>query len=240
MAHKRKWEITKEEEIPLEKKDCLSTAELDLLCELERKVPPQHVVVEVANKTYESTEALITGNQLGRTRVFNLALYGKDHSTPKAAKTNSDTRLQDEIKEAETTNCATILNESAYDLSRRWRETIGLLIVIGYQNSEEIREAVVCWQGYLSADITVVIHNCHEPGPAKAIKEFLTDGGNFILYREVGNMTALVMDRCQHHWTINSSEIGICHNCGRKRNFRRLNREATNLGIRKRTSHRLR
>jgi hypothetical protein len=136
-------------------------------------------------------------------------------------------------------NGVTILNGSAYNLTRRWKETVGLLVVTGYLQYEDVREAIVCWEGYLPPEAVTVVHNCYEPGPAKAIKEFITDGGNYVLRQTIDNMTALAMDKCQHYWVINSNEIGICRNCGRERNFRRLNREVANLGIRKRTMHRM-
>jgi hypothetical protein len=139
----------------------------------------------------------------------------------------------------EGTNNVTFLYESAYDLTRRWKKTVALLVVIGYQHYEEVKEVVVCWQGYLCPEAIIIIHNCHEPGPARAIEEFITDSGNFVLERTIDNMAALVIDKCQHHWVISSNEIGTCRNCGRKRNFKRLNREATNLRIRKRTLYRM-
>ena len=218
-----------------ERGNSLSIAEQELLYELAGKVSHQCVVVEIANKTYESTDALAKGASPGGIRIFNLALYGKNLSTRKVGKSDSNGSLQGGISNTEKKNGVTIFEESAYDLSLYWKENIGLLLVIGYQQYEEVREAVVCWQGSLSPNIVVVIHSCHEPGPARAIKEFLNDGGNFVLFREVGNMTAIVMDNCKHYWAINSNEIGICGNCGRKRNFGRLNRETTRLGIRKRT-----
>jgi hypothetical protein len=213
-------------------KGILTSDEQELLYEMAEQVSHQCVVVEIANKTYESTDALVKGASSGGIRIFNLALHGKNLSTGKVGKSSSNGGLQGGISNPEIKNGVTIFKESAYGLSPYWKETIGLLLVIGYQQYEEIREA---WQGSLSPNIVVVIHSCHEPGPARAIKEFLNDGGNFVLFREVNNMTALVMDNCKHYWAINSNEIGICGNCGRKRNFGRLNRETTRLGTRKRT-----
>jgi len=237
MKRKRKWEVTKEEEIPLEKGDSLSIAELDLLCELAGKVHPRCAVMEIANQAYESTEALARGVQPVGTGVFNLSLYGRNQSS-KTAGRDSD-GFENRTTGVEKASGVTFSDGSVYDLSRRRRETIGLLLVIGYQYYEEVREAVVCWQGLLVPETVIIIHNCHEPGPARAIREFITDGGNFVLQQSIDNMAVLVMDRCQHYWAINSNEVGICRNCGRKRNFGRLNREIASLGIRKRTSHRM-
>jgi len=230
MARKRKRMITQEEEIPKESEVRFSFAERELLCELARNVSPQHVVVEIADKVNESTEALAKGAQQVGARVFNLALYGKNDPIKKP----DDARLRVGISEIENVNGITILNGSTYDLPRRWQETIALLVVTGYAQYEEVREAVVCWQGHLSPEAVIVVHNCYELGTAKAIRELITDGGNFVILQSVDNMTVLVMDNCQHYWAINSNEIGICRFCGRKRNFRRLAKEANNLGNRRR------
>jgi hypothetical protein len=248
MARKRRREIKKKredsvqedlaQEASVQTEICLSSAEQELLCEMASNISYQHVVVEIANKAYESTEALARGAQLAGARVFNLALYGRKDSSEKSPGGDSDTGVVSHMNLSEGTNIATFLYESVYDLTRRWKESVALLVVIGYQSYEEVREAVICWQGYLCPEAIIVTYNCHEPGPARAIKEFITDGGNFILERTIDNMAALAIDKCQHHWIISSDEIGICRNCGRKRNFGRLAREATNLGIRRRTSYR--
>lgn len=223
----------KEEEPPQEVKSHLSLAEHRLLYKLARSVSHEHVIVEIADKTSKVFETLVSGYDTDGARVYSLALYGKSDSAKKTANVESSRR------DSENKGGVSILDESVYDLTRRWKETVGLLVVIGYQHSEEVREAIVCWQGCLSPGAIIVVHNCHEPGPAKAIKEFLDDGGNFVIRRAVDNMAALVVDKCRHYWTINSNEIGVCRNCGRKRNFRRLAREATSLGVKKRTMYRM-
>jgi len=231
MARKRKRMITQEEEIPKESEVRFSFAERELLCELARNVSPQHVVVEIADKVNESTEALAKGAQQVGARVFNLALYGKNDPIKKP----DDARLRVGIREIENVNGVNILSGSAYDLTRRWQETIALLVVTSYMQYEEVREAVVFWQGYLSPEAIIVVQNRFEPGPAKAINELAADGGNLLVWRSVDNLTAMLVDKCQHYWAINSKDIGICRSCGRIRNFKRLQKEATETKNIKRT-----
>jgi hypothetical protein len=241
MARKKKKEIEKKgmefsaQQPSVQREVCLSFAEQQLFCALASDISHCHVVVEIANKAYESTKALASGAQSAGTRVFNVALYSQKALSEKSG-SDSDARLDSETRRDERTNTVTFLDESAYDLSRRWKDTVALLLVIGYQHYQEVREAIVSWQPHLCPEAVVVIHNCHELGPARAIKEFISDGGNFVLKQTIDNVAVLVMDKCQHYWVIGSNEIGICRNCGRERNFRRLNRQATSLGIRKRTS----
>jgi len=229
----------KKKELPKAIDSRLSIGEQELLCELARHVSPEHIIVEIANKTSESTEALARGAQSSGGRVFNLTLYGKGDSTNKTTNGDSDAKLHDSIRETESMTSVTILDGSVYDLTRRWKEIVGLLVVIGYQHYEEVREAVVCWQECLPPDVVVVVHNCCEPGPARAVKELIADCGNFVTWRVVDNLTVLVADKCQHYWVINTNEIGSCRHCGRKRNFKRLAREATSLGVKKRTTRRM-
>lgn len=86
----------------------------------------------MANRAYESIEALSHGEQPVSTKVFNLALYGRNQYSNKTTRKDSDTIFAQSINLIEKANGVTLLDGSACDLSRRWRETIGLLLVIGY------------------------------------------------------------------------------------------------------------
>jgi hypothetical protein len=229
----------KDMKLPKEIDNRLSIAEQELLYELARNVSCQQVVVEMTNRTSESTEALVRGARSSGARVFNLTLYSKNQYIKKAAHGDSDTRLRDGTCETERKNEMTIPIGSAYDLTRGWKESVGLLVVVGHQHYDEIRKAFLCWQGHLSPEVAVVIHNCHEFGPARAIKELASDGGNFLLGQSVENLVVLIRDRCQHYWVISSDDVGSCRHCGRKRNFKRLGREENSLEFRKITMYRI-
>ncbi|MDD5289437.1 MAG: hypothetical protein PHY28_10055 [Dehalococcoidales bacterium] len=222
--------VEKRQELFLEETSSnLSRAERDLLYDLAKRVPSEQTIVELARNPSESTLALVGGAAIGNAGVFNLDLDGSG--------SNNETDDRDDgILDVEIPCGVTVFKSGIYELIRYWNKTIGLLAVIGYQQSEDVREAITCWQGHLSPDVAIAVYDYNEPGPAKAIRELLTDCGNFILKQVVDNMAIIVMDKCQHYWIINSIQMGVCKNCGRKRNFRRLVREAANLGFKKRTA----
>jgi hypothetical protein len=62
----------KDMKLPKEIDNRLSIAEQELLYELARNVSCQQVVVEMTNRTSESTEALVRGARSSGARVFNL------------------------------------------------------------------------------------------------------------------------------------------------------------------------
>lgn len=219
-------EIPKDKETTIKKQINLNVAEYEMLRELAAKVNSGNAVLEIADTLYESTQALAKGARPNDTKVFNIALYGRNQFCK-----NSDALFENHTKNVGITNGIISLDGRAYDLSRYWKITIGLLAVMGYQQYEDVRKAVICWQEKLSSDGVVVIYNCQEAGPAKAIKELTTDFGNLLTLQIIDNLTTLGRDRCQHHWIINPDETGVCQLCGRRRNFKRLYKEAFSLGI---------
>jgi hypothetical protein len=82
-------------------KGILTSDEQELLYEMAEQVSHQCVVVEIANKTYESTDALVKGASSGGIRIFNLALHGKNLSTGKVGKSSSNGGLQGGISNPE-------------------------------------------------------------------------------------------------------------------------------------------
>lgn len=226
MAKKADRDITKDKETTINKQINLSFVEYEMLRELAADVNSENAVLEIADNPYESTKALATGAIPTGSKVFNIALYGRSQLYK-----NSDTLFENQIKDVGKTSSLILLDGSAYDLSRYWKIKIGLLVVVGYQQYEDVRKAVICWQEQLSSDGVVAIYNCKEAGPAEAIKELTTDCGNLLTLGIIDNLTTLVRDRCQHHWVINPNELGVCQLCGRRRNFKRLYKEAYSLGI---------
>lgn len=221
----------KEIESPQEKDNSLSIRERELLSELVKNISSECVIVVIGENTSELSDTLVSGAEIDGVKIYSFALSGRSYSI----RQTDNIILHGGIHEAKNNNVVIILTENAYDLTRRWKETVGLLVIIGYQLHEEVREAVVFWQGYLSPEAIIVVQNRFEPGPAKAINEFAADGGNLLVWRSVDNLTAMLVDKCQHYWAINSKDIGICRSCGRIRNFKRLQKEATETKNIKRT-----
>lgn len=232
MAKKTNRGIPKDNQTTINKQIIsLSVAEYQMLRELAMEVNPKSAVLEIAERSYESTEALAEGAHLTGAKVFNIALYGRNQFRTNSVEGNSDTLYENHTKDGRNKNSVILLDGSGYDLSRYWKLSLGLLVVIGYQQYEDVRKAVVCWQEQLSSDAVILIHDCNEAGPMRAIKELTTDCGNFMTLQVIDNLTILLRDRCQHHWVINPDETGVCQLCGRRRNFKRLYNEAYSLGI---------
>jgi hypothetical protein len=112
--------------------------------------------------------------------------------------------------------------ESSEQASRKCREKVGLLCISTPNSPEDLRKTINAWQPKLALDAKVAVHGCDLPIPARIIKEYLGEQGDFTLLESVSRTAVLSVDKCIHHWMIDSHEIGICKYCGRKRNFKRI------------------
>jgi hypothetical protein len=72
------------------------------------------------------------------------------------------------------------------------------------------------------------------PGPERAIKELVGDGGNFLVDGITGSVTTLLFDKCLHYWAINTYDFGQCQKCGRDRNFKRIQKDTADTLYKKR------
>jgi hypothetical protein len=112
--------------------------------------------------------------------------------------------------------------ESSEEASRKCREKVGLLCISTPNSPEDLRKTINAWQPKLALDAKVAVHGCDIPYSARIIKEYLGEQGDFTLLESVSRTAVLSVDKCIHHWMIDSHEIGICKYCGRKRNFKRI------------------
>jgi len=94
-------------------------------------------------------------------------------------------------------------------------------------HTEYVKKVILSWQRHLCPNAIVAVHGCNQPGSSQVIKECLGDLGYFTFKQSVDTTMVVTVDKCIHYWIIDSIEIGICKYCGRKRNFKRLSREAT-------------
>ena len=99
---------------------------------------------------------------------------------------------------------------------------------------EDVKKVILSWQRHLYPNAIVAVHGYNQPGPSQAVKECLGDLGYFTFEQSVDTTMVVAVDKCIHYWIIDSHEIGICKYCGRKRNFKRLSREATESETEKR------
>ena len=218
----------------------LSTAEYEMLFELAKIVPSNQAIVEITCGQGEVAKCLAGGAQAGQGNKVNRIIL---HPANEAGTTSDSIHTRETTKNDSDTmgtrGTVITLQASVDDAAKRWKEQIGLLVISDVNEYEDVKRVFLCWQRCLSQDARVTIFDCSKPGPARAVREQVDDCGNFTSIRSVGATVVLALDRCQHHWIINSDEIGICKYCKRKRNFKRLAREIASLEIGQRTKDRM-
>jgi len=118
-------------------------------------------------------------------------------------------------------------------IQRKWKneDKIGLLLIHDVFDYYYLAPLLATWKDYLSADAKVVVFGSDKPGPAKALKEAVSDGGNFKMHKKLSKTAIISIDDCVHHWLINSNEVGQCRFCGRKRNFRKLMKRSSSRRV---------
>ena len=217
----------------------LSTAEYEMLYELAKIVPSNQAIVEIACGQGEVAKCLARGAQAGHgNKVNKIILYPPNEPGTTSDDIHTRETTKNDLDTTGTRGTVITLPASADDAANRWTEQIGLLVISDVNEYEDVKRVFLCWQRYLSQDARVTIFDCSKPGPARAVREQVGDCGNFTSIRSVGATVVLALDRCRHHWIINSDEIGICKYCKRKRNFKRLAREIASQ-IRQRTKDRM-
>ena len=205
-----------------------------MLYELAKIVPSNQAIVEIACGQGEVAKCLARGAQAGQgNKVNKIILYPAKEPGTTSDSIHTRETTENDSDTTGTRGTVITLTASADDAANRWREQIGLLVISDVNEYEDVKRVFLCWQRYLSQDARVTIYDCSKPGPARAVREQVGDCGNFTSIRSVGATVVLALDRCRHHWIINSDEIGTCKYCERKRNFKRLAREiASQIGQR--------
>jgi len=123
-------------------------------------------------------------------------------------------------------------------MSWRCKEKVGLLWYNASCEYEDVRKALLSWQRRLSAEAMVVLQGYQRPGVARIIREYIGSYGNLVFIDSVGTIAVLAVDRCVHYWAIDCNEFGICRYCGRKRNFKRMSSESSQMETEKRVNGR--
>jgi len=219
-------DIEKVRQLTSKNEGCISDAEGELLYKLAKDMPDGQVIVEIGRGKGKSTVWLAKGSEAGnKVCVYSIASHkeGADHI--KADRENTNTEFI-----AKRAGVQGIVNSSYTDSEeapRRWKEKVGLLCINTSREYEDVKKVFLDWERRLSPNARVVVHSCDQPGPARVIKEYLGNLGDFTFEQSVGATTVVAVDKCGHHWIIDSNEIGICKYCGRTRNFKRMGREAT-------------
>lgn len=122
--------------------------------------------------------------------------------------------------------------------SWRWKAKVGLLWYNASCEYEDVRKTLLSWQGRLSPGAKIVLRGYEQPGVARVIKEYIGAYGNLIFVDSVGIIAVLEVGGCVHYWVIDCKELGICKYCGKKRNFRWLRGESSEIETQRRANGR--
>jgi hypothetical protein len=213
----------------------ISKREFDLILKLASRVEEEEYVIEIAG-----TDAVLDDSAIRERCEDNKT---KDASALKNDEAQADQETQGEdddifVFTPEITGLSNIQNyslDNTEHIQRKWKseDKIGLLLINNIFDYHNIAFLLSTWKDFLSDDAKVAIFGSDKPGPAKAVKEAVSDGGNFKLHKKLEKLAVIVSDDCVHHWMIDSSEMGVCKFCGRKRNFRKLMRISSRRGGRR-------
>jgi len=214
---------------------CISDAEGELLYKLARDVPDGQAIVEIGRGKGKSTVWLVKGAEAGqRNKVYSIACHEGCHNHTSVEGENTNTEFISNLAKAGVQDTVVSLNKAPGEVVRRWEGKIGLLWINTSHEYESVKKVLLSWERHLSPNARVAIHGCDHYGPRRVIKEYLGNLGDFTFEQSVDTTLVLRIDKCIHHWIIDSNEIGICKFCSRKRNFERLRREALDTVNKKR------
>jgi hypothetical protein len=210
--------------------DCISDAVCELLYGLARDVPEGQAIVEVGRGKGKSTVWLVRGSEAGKkNKVFS---FSSQKESPDSVNAVFNTNLA----EAGIQDTLVSRHEAAEEAARRWNGYVGLLWVNTSHEYEDIKRVILVWQRHLSPDARIAVLGCDQPGADRVIRENVGSLGDFTYEQSVDTTKVLAIDKCTHYWIINSDEIGICKYCRRKRDFKRMRSESSQMETRKRAN----
>lgn len=228
-------EVESVRQLTSEIEGCISDAEGELLYRLAKDVPEGQVIVEVGRGKGKSIAWLAKGSEAGgQNKVYSIASHKRSADHVKVDVKNIHTEFIANLTKVRVQDTVVALHETSEEAARRWKEKIGLLWFNISREYEDIKKVILSWQRHLYPNAIVAVHGCNQPEPSQAVKECLGDIGYFTFKQSVDTAMVVTFDKCIHCWKIDSLEIGICKYCGRKRNFKRLGREATETEAKRR------
>lgn len=208
----------------------LSDGECELLYKLAKDVPGRQAIIQIGRWKGKSTVWLAKGTEDGqRNKVYSIGPHAGSNAHVSEDERNPYTAFLNNLNKARVQDTVVPLVTTSEEAAKRWHEKIGLLCFNASNDYEDVKHALLCWQRYLLPGARVTLHGCDQPGPARVLQEALGDCGNFIFIQSIDTTAVVAIDKCIHHWIIDSNEIGICKCCGRKRNFKRIRRESFTL-----------
>jgi len=225
--------IVKNENIVVENR--LLDNKVKVLFSLAKSVPEDQVIVTVDRGEGASALWLAKGAAAGSgSKVYNIIFRLPTPGVTEVDEENTDDDLLNALK-SKGINIILFNSYSGFgDTSRKWKSKIGLLLINGLLEYEDIKQVFHTWERHLSVNARVIICEFNKPGPARIIKEYLGNMGDFTFVKTAGNLKVMKVDKCIHHWVIDTREIGICRYCGRERNFKRIRTETEKVTVQRR------
>ncbi|MFC2032355.1 class I SAM-dependent methyltransferase [Chloroflexota bacterium] len=159
--------------------------------------------------------------------MYSIASHKRSPAHVEVDEDNMHSEFIANLAKARVQDTVVALHETSEEAASRWKEKIGLLWINTSREYEDVKKVILSWQRHLYPNAIVAVLGCNQPEPSQAVKECLGDLGYFTFEQSVDTTMVVTVDNCIHYWIIDSHEVGICKYCDRKRNFKRLSREAT-------------
>lgn len=207
----------------------ISQREFDFILNLANNVDSDEYIIEVSGTDDTQDEPAMENNSQPAKLQIKQQADGKGKIQEENCLQPSNQQLS---LTPETTGFDNIKNYSLNDtehVHRKWRnaDKIGLMVINNISDYHSIANLIFTWKEFLSPNAKVAVAGSDKPGPSRAAREVVSDGGNFKIYKKFENLTVITKDKCVHHWLIDANEIGTCRFCNRKRDFRKLMKRAT-------------
>lgn len=221
--------VSNSEELNLSDSECL------FLYKIAKKVAHDEVIIEIGDYCSNSTQWLARGAQEGN----QCQLYSMQSRFEVSEQTEEgDGAMENNVhldnKDKPELDSVDFSYADSDETTRRWKEKIGLLCLNICRIYDDMHEILTGWERYLSPKAGVIIFNCSTPDVAKILKDKTGNTGKFISEHIEDSLALIRLDKCVHHWLLDSSDYGICKYCKRTRNFRRMLKESRSYDTRRR------
>ncbi|MDD3677645.1 MAG: class I SAM-dependent methyltransferase [Dehalococcoidales bacterium] len=214
----------------------LSDGEGQFLFRIAASVPENEVIVEIGAHTGNSTLWLAKAvNEGNKCKFYNMSSRF-DVINRVEKEDNIIIEKPVSTKRNKALDSIDFSYSDSEETCRKWKDKIGLLCINILRDYEDIDEMLASWERHLSRNAGVILFNSDTPGAIKIIKDRTGNTGKFIFKDKVGSLTWIRMDKCIHHWLIDSSDFGVCKYCKRTRNFRKMMKDSSSAATRRRTS----
>lgn len=213
----------------------ISDNEGHFLSKIAARIPKNEVIIEIGGYTGNSTIWLAKGaNEGNKCKLYNMCSRFEIGTRMETADNITIENGNDNKGENELLNSIVVSFSDSEETARRWKDNIGLICINILRDYEDINEMLISWERHLSLKASIIVFNSDTPGASKFIKDRTSNTGKFVFDDKVGSLTLLRLDKCIHHWMINSCDHGICKYCKRTRNFRQMMKEANSSVTRRR------